>query len=109
PLLALALVELVGARTPILLSLIPGLLALAAILYAIRRTPAPPERKRRPIRLHVRPVLHGRLGRLMIGISVFELGNVAATLLILRATDLLTPGRGADDAAPIAIALYVIY
>ena len=40
---------------------------------------------------------------------MFELGNVAATLLILRATDLLTPGRGHDDAAQIAIALYVVY
>ena len=27
----------------------------------------------------------------MAGVSVFELGNVAATLLILRATDLLDP------------------
>jgi MFS family permease len=109
PLLALALVELVSVRTAILFSIIPGLLAVAAILYAIRHTAAPRERKRRPIRLHVRPVLQGRLGRLMIGISVFELGNVAATLLILRATDLLTPGRGADDAAQVAIALYVVY
>jgi MFS family permease len=109
PLLALGLVELVGVRTAILLSIIPGLLAVAAIVYAIRHTAAPSERTRRPIRLHVRPVLRGQLGRLMVGISVFELGNIAATLLILRATDLLTPGRGVDDAAQIAIALYLIY
>src|SRR3954471_7037029 len=109
PLLALGLVGLVGVRTAILLSIIPGLLAVAAILYAIRHTAAAGEREHRPIRLHVRPVLHGRLGRLMVGISVFELGNIAATLLILRATDLLTPGHGADDAAQLAIALYVVY
>jgi MFS family permease len=59
--------------------------------------------------VRVRPVLRGRLGRLFIGIGVFELGNVAATLLILRATDLLTPGHGSDDATQIAIALYVVY
>ena len=93
----------------ILLSIIPGLLAVAAIVYAIRHTAAAGERERRPLSLHVRPVLRGRLGRLLAGISVFELGNVAATLLILRATDLLTPVHGTDDAAQIAIALYVVY
>jgi MFS family permease len=91
------------------LSIIPGLLAVAAILCAIRHTAAAGEGEHRPIRLHVRPVLRGRLGRLMIGISVFELGNVAATLLILRASDLLTPSHGMDDATKIAIALYVVY
>ncbi len=109
PLLALGLVALVGVRTAIVLSIIPGLLAVVAILYAIRATAAPSTRERRPIRLRIRPVLHGRLGRLFAGIGVFELGNVAATLLILRATDLLTPAHGTDDATQIAIALYVIY
>jgi len=86
PLLAIALVGLVGVRTVILLSIIPGLLAVAAILYTIRRIAQPAERERQPIRLRVRPVLRGRLGRLLAGVSVFELGNMAATLLILRAT-----------------------
>ena len=36
PLLALALVAALGVRTAILLSIIPGLLAVAAIVYAIR-------------------------------------------------------------------------
>lgn len=109
PLLALALIELVGVRTAILLSIVPGLLAVLAIVYAIRHTPRPSERERIPIRLRVRPVLKGRLGRLFIGVGVFELGNIAATLLILRATDLLSPDRGVHDATQIAIALYVLY
>ena len=41
PLLASALVGLVGVRAAILLSVIPGLLAALAIIYAIRHT-APP-------------------------------------------------------------------
>jgi len=109
PILALALISAVGVRTAILLSIVPGLMAVLAILYAIRHTPAPAARERAPIRLRVKPVLRGRLGRLFAGIGVFELGNVAATLLILRATDLLTPGRGSHDATQIAIALYVVY
>ncbi|MBX5442703.1 MAG: MFS transporter [Solirubrobacteraceae bacterium] len=109
PLLALALVGLVGIRTAILLSAIPGLFAVAAIVYAIRHTARPRHRQHRPIRLRIRPVLRGALGRLLGAIGVFELGNVAATLLILRATDLLEPGRSTESAAQIAIALYVLY
>jgi MFS family permease len=45
----------------------------------------------------------------LTGFTAFEVGNVAATLLILRATDVLTPGRGIDTATQIAIALYVVY
>ena len=36
-------------------------------------------------------MLKGDLGRLFFGIGAFEIGNVAATLLILRAVQLLTP------------------
>jgi MFS family permease len=53
--------------------------------------------------------MRGELGRLLAAIAVFELGNIAATLLILRATDLLEPGRSTDSAAQIAIALYLLY
>jgi MFS family permease len=109
PLVALGLVAAVGVRTAILLSIVPGLLAAAAIVYAIRRLPRLRTRERRPIRLRVRPVLRGRLGGLMLAVSAFELGNVAATLLILRATDLLTPARGSDSATRIALALYAGY
>ena len=109
PLLALALVALVGVRTAILLSIIPGLLAVAAILYAIRNTPRPTERDRRPLTVKVRPILRGQLGRFLAGVTLFEAANMAATLMILRATDLLTPSRGHDRAVEIAILLYVAY
>lgn len=53
--------------------------------------------------------MRGELGRLLGAVSAFELGNIAATLLILRATELLAPGRGADSAAQLALALYTAY
>ena len=109
PLLALLLVALFSVRTTILLSIIPGLLAVVAILYAIRHLPKQEKRDRQPIRLRVRPVMQGRLGRLMFGAAAFELGNVAATLLILRTTDLLTPTHGATRATEIALLLYAAY
>ena len=109
PLLAIALVAAVGTRPAIVLSVIPGLLAALAIAYAIRRTPRPSTRARVPIRLRIGPVLGAPgLRRLFGGITAFEFGNCAATLLILRATDLLAPGHGDDDAAIIALWLYVV-
>jgi MFS family permease len=54
-------------------------------------------------------VLSGRLGRLLGAVTAFEVGNVAATLLILRATELLTPAHGATTATTTAIGLYVAY
>jgi MFS family permease len=109
PLLALALVALFSVRTAILLSLVPGLLATAAIVYAIATLPRLERPKRQPIRLNVRPLLRAGLTRLIFAVSAFELGNVAATLLILRATQVLTPARGRDDATMIALILYVAY
>ena len=42
-------------------------------------------------------------------VAAFEVGNVAATLLILRATELLTPGRGVQSATVVALVLYTLY
>ena len=109
PLLAIALVGLIGVRSAILLSIIPGLLAALAIVYAIRHTALPTVQQRQPIRLHVRPLLHGRLGRLLAASAAFESGNLAATLLILRATELLQPGRSHTSATQLALVLYTAY
>ena len=109
PLLALGLVSLFSVRTAILMSVIPGLLAAVAIVYAIRQAKLPKVAERKKLRFQIRPVLRGQLGRVIAGFTAFEVGNVAATLLILRATDILTPERGVHGATQIAIALYVIY
>ncbi len=71
--------------------------------------PTPHERHRQPIRLRIRPVMQGQLGKLMLGIIAFEIGNCAATLLILRATELFEPGRTVDRATQLALVLYVAY
>lgn len=110
PLLAIGLVAAVGTRTAIAVSVLPGLAAAVAIVYAIRHAPRAEVRERTPIRLRIRPVLATEgLRRLFGGISAFELGNAAATLLILRATELLGPRHGDDTAVTIALALYVAY
>jgi MFS family permease len=85
PLLALALVGLVGVRTAIALSVIPGLLAAAAIVDAIRHAPSAEQRERQPLPLRIRPVLTGRLGRLMV-----TLGSAVAPVGVSG----LCPGLG---------------
>jgi MFS family permease len=109
PLLALLLVSLVGVRDAILLSVIPGLMAAAAVFVAIKSAPRLERHERPPLRVRIRPVLRGRLGRLFVAIGAFELGNAAATLLILRATDLLSPAHGHDSAVKLALVLYAVY
>jgi MFS family permease len=109
PLLALGLVAAFSVRTAILLSVIPGLLAAVAIVYAIRHIPHFTDTERKRLSLKLRPVMQGRLGRLMLAVSAFEFGNVAATLLILRASELLTPARGLDEATQVALLLYLLY
>ncbi len=109
PLLALGLIAAFSVRTAILLSVIPGLLAAAAIIYAIRAAPRLEPRAAAPIRLRIRPLLAGGLGKLMFGVAAFEAWNVAATLLILRATQLLTPAHGHDHATTLALGLYIAY
>lgn len=109
PLLALALVGSVGLRGAIALSVVPGLLAVAAIVFAIRRIGVSRSSERRPLRLRVRPVLQGELARAMATVAAFEFGNVAATLLILRATELLAQTHSRGDAIRIGLWLYAGY
>lgn len=109
PILAIVLISAVGTRWAIGLSVIPGLLAAVAIIYAIRHTEKPAKVERKPLRIRVRPVLVGPLRSLFGGITAFEIGNCAATLLILRATELLTPGHGQSRATTMALWLYVGY
>jgi MFS family permease len=109
PLLALGLVAWLGVTWAIGLSVVPGLLAAAAIVYAIRRTPRPTSRVKVPLKIRIKPVLRGDLGRLMAAVAAFEVGNVAVTLLILRVSDLLEPEHGAKTATTIALGLYTAY
>ena len=109
PLVAIPLVAWLGTRWAVGLSVIPGLLAALAIVYTIRHTPRPQRQERRSLAIRVRPVLAGQLRPLFGGITAFEFGNCAATLLILRATELLEPGRSTDAATTTAIGLDVVY
>ena len=112
PLLGVALVAALGIRGAILASAAPGLLAAAAVFDAVRHIRArgdAPRRTTRRVRPRIGAVLRGTLGRTMAAIAAFEVGNVAATLLILRATEVFEPDRGARGAAALGLVLYTGY
>lgn len=112
PLMAAALVSVIGIRDAMLLSIIPGILAAVAITVAarqVRRTLAE-STGRRTLTLNLGELRQAGLVRVLTPVALFELGNLATTLLILRATDLLQAGgRDATAAASLAIVLYAAH
>jgi MFS family permease len=109
PLLAAALVGVLGVRHTMLLAFIPGLIAAGAITVAAneaRRVVSVPARREK-LSFNLRELRREGLARALAPATLFELGNLATTLLILRATDLLhVDGRTLTAATSIAILLY---
>ncbi|SBS78147.1 Major facilitator transporter [uncultured Mycobacterium sp.] len=110
PLLAAGLVVWLGVRPALYLAAIPGLFAAIAIVIAARearrrRRQAPPEPVAR--RLDLGALRDAGMVRALLPVALFEFGNLAVTLLILRATELLTtPERSVAAATSLAILLY---
>lgn len=115
PLLAAALVSTLGVRHTILLAFIPGFLAATAITIAARQARATLATSdgKRTLQFNLRELWHAGLPRVRAPAACFELGNVATTLLILRATDLLhsgaTSSRSLTAATTLAILLYAAH
>jgi MFS family permease len=109
PLLASMLIGLVGIRPAMLLAIVPGLLAAGAITIAAaqaRRTLVAPAGRRR-LSFNLRELRAAGLVRALTPVALFELGNLAGTLLILRASGLLHHGaRSLTAATSLAILLY---
>lgn len=109
PASAFFLLQAVNHHYPTLfaLTLIPGLLAAGLIAFAVK------ERERKPVphvsfgeRLRLLPP---PFRRFLVAVGLFGAGDFAHTLLILLATQKLTPEVGAAKAASIAVALYVLH
>ena len=88
-------------------TLVPGLLAAGLIAFLVV------EKQRVPVphisfgeRLQMLPASYRRF---LVAVGLFGAGDFAHTLLILLATQKLTPMLGATKAASIAIALYVLH
>jgi MFS family permease len=110
PLLAAGLVAWAGVRPALYLAAIPGLLAAVAIIIAAResrRHSAHPDSESSARRLDFRALRDAGTLRALVPVLLFEFGNLATTLLILRATQLLTsPQRSVAAATTMAILIY---
>ncbi|MEU6174074.1 MFS transporter [Streptantibioticus parmotrematis] len=112
PLLAALLVSLIGVRHAMYCAAGPGLLAAVSITFAARearRTYADADNRAR-VRYDVAALRRAGIARPLVPIAMFEMGNAATTLLILRATELLHTGtRSATAAASLAIVVYAAH
>jgi MFS family permease len=88
-------------------TLVPSLIAVALIAFAVR------EKERKPVphvsfgeRLRMLPA---SFRKFLVAVGLFGAGDFAHTLLILLATQKLTPELGAAKAASIAVGLYVLH
>jgi MFS family permease len=109
PLLAAGLVAWVGIRPALCLAAIPGLFAAAAILIAAREARRRNQSGDRPARRRFEfgALRDAGMLRALLPVALFEFGNVATTLLILRSTQLLTsPQRTVTAATSLAILIY---
>lgn len=108
PLIAAGLVATVSIRPAMYVAAVPGMFAALAITIAAREARghgAAGERRR--IRPEPRRLRRAGLIGPLLAVAAFELGNVATTLLILRATQLLEEGgRSVSAAAAVAILVY---
>jgi MFS family permease len=107
PLTAALLVAWLGIRPSLYLAAVPGLFAAAAITAAARDARAL-RRASQPTRgLELGALRRAGLARPLVPLALFELGNMASTLLILRATDLLHAGtRSVATATALAVLAY---
>lgn len=111
PLLAAVLVARLGIRPAIWLAALPGLLAAGSITVAVReaRRSRPATSRERP-RLNLKALREAGLLRPLLPVAMFELGNVATTILILRTTQLLQHGgRSVAAATSLAVLIYAAH
>lgn len=93
-------------RTVFRISLIPGLLSCAAMLFLVQEKRVTGNRSRklwRSLRELPRPYL-----RFLAAVGLFGAGDFAPTLLVMAAIQLLTPQRGVVHAGQIAALFYVL-
>ena len=88
-------------------TLVPGLTAVGLIVVAVKE----PQRLSVPHLSFARSLklLPAEYRKLLLSVGLFGLGAFAHTMLILLATQRLTPTLGATGAASVAVALYVLH
>ncbi|MGA9364335.1 MAG: MFS transporter [Bacteroidota bacterium] len=106
PLAALWLITILSYRQVFLLTLAPGMIAMLVFAFVVKakfRAANPDLTFRASLRN-----LPSRFKIFLVAVGIFGMGDFAHTLLILRATQILTPANPLD-AGKLAISLYVVH
>ena len=107
PALALVFIRLMPLRPIFLIALIPSILAFATIVLLVKEKGG-----NRQESLHLFASIKNlpvNFRFFLIAVGVFGLGNFADSMLILRATEIMTPTKGAAVATGLAILLYTFH
>jgi MFS family permease len=107
PALALVFIRLMPLRPIFLIALIPSILAFATIALLVKEKGG-----NRQESLHLFASIKNlpvNFRFFLIAVGVFGLGNFADSMLILRATEIMTPTKGAAVATGLAILLYTFH
>lgn len=108
PLTALLLVSLANIRTALEWTIVPGLLASISFLWLVPSGKSAIKHQAFGF-LHSLRQLPVSFRRFLAGVFANGLGDFAPTLLILRASQILTPEYGAARAATVAVGLYTLH
>ena len=107
PAIAFFLIKSMALRSIFLIALIPSLLAFLTIALFLKETrKSGGERPQFFVSIRSLP---RNFRFFLIAVGVFGLGNFADSMLILRATEILSPINGALAAGSLAILLYTIH
>jgi len=108
PAIAIILIKSLALRSIFLIALIPSALSFLTVVLLVREV--------RSSRQEAKPRLFASIKGLprdfrlfLVAVGTFGLGNFADSLLILRATEMLSPVKGAIAAVSLAVLLYTIH
>ena len=108
PAVAFFLIKSMALRSIFLVALVPSVLALLTIVLFVRETRKNNHEGHTHFLVSMKS-LPRNFRFFLIAVGVFGLGNFADSMLILRATELLSPVNGAVIAGSLAILLYTIH
>ena len=101
---------MIGVRHAIYVSFGPSCLAALTITFAAREARKRPGSGETRLSVRWKELYHAGVARPLLPIAMFEFGNVATTLLILRSTQLLeTSGRSLAAATSAAVLIYAAH
>jgi MFS family permease len=107
PALAFFLIKFMPLRSIFLVALIPSILAFLTITFFVKEGIKINKNQRKLVGSV--KLLPFKFRLFLIAVGIFGLGNFADSLFILRATQLLTPIKGAILASSLAILLYTLH